>query len=51
MRLKKQKKKKVLKDELDNIYEKLSFQNSVFVHRDFHASNIMMGKKKTRFNR
>lgn len=46
VRLKKQKKiKKVLKDELDNIYEKLSFQNSVFVHRDFHASNIMMGKK------
>ena len=46
VRLKKQKKiKKVLKDELDNIYEKLSFKNSVFVHRDFHASNIMMGKK------
>ena len=46
VRLKKQKKiKKVLKDELDNIYEQLSFQNSVFVHRDFHASNIMMRKK------
>ena len=46
VRLKKQKKiKKVLKDELDNIYEKLIFKNSVFVHRDFHASNIMMGKK------
>ncbi len=46
VRLKKQKKiKKVLKDELDNIYEQLIFKNNVFVHRDFHASNIMMRKK------
>ena len=47
IRLTKRKKiKKVLKDELDNIYKQLSFKNIVFVHRDFHASNIMMGKKK-----
>ena len=36
--------KKKIKKELDNLYKKLHFQNQCFVHRDFHASNIMMQK-------
>ena len=31
--------------ELNKIYKKLNFKNNIFVHRDFHASNIMMTKK------
>ena len=43
----KQKKiKKILKKELTKVYKKLYFKNTVFVHRDFHASNIMVNKNK-----
>jgi len=38
--------KKLLRTELNNIYKKLNFKNDTFVHRDFHVSNIMIGKKK-----
>ena len=37
--------KKILKKELNKIYKKLYFGNNTFVHRDFHASNIMINKK------
>ena len=37
--------KKILKIELNKIYKKLYFKNNTFVHRDFHASNIMVNKK------
>jgi len=38
--------KNILKKELTKIYKKLYFQNNTFVHRDFHASNIMVNKNK-----
>ena len=38
--------KKLFKTELNKIYKKLHFKNETFVHRDFHASNIMLRKKK-----
>ncbi len=38
--------KKILKKELNKIYKKLYFKNNTFVHRDFHAANIIMNKKK-----
>tara|TARA_B100000963_G_scaffold350716_1_gene361341 strand:- start:8216 stop:9181 length:966 start_codon:yes stop_codon:yes gene_type:complete len=38
--------KKILKEELNNIYKKLHFKNNYFTHRDFHASNIMITKKR-----
>ena len=38
--------KKILKQELNNIYKKLYFKNNYFTHRDFHASNIMINNKK-----
>ena len=38
--------KKILRKELNNVYKKLIFKNDTFVHRDFHASNIMMKKDK-----
>ena len=38
--------KKILKQELNNIYKKLYFKNYYFTHRDFHASNIMLNNKK-----
>jgi len=38
--------KKLLKAELNTVYKKLTFSNDTFVHRDFHASNIMIKKKK-----
>ena len=38
--------KNILKKELTKIYRKLYFKNNVFVHRDFHASNIMVNKNK-----
>jgi len=44
--LKLRKIKKILRKELNNIYKKLYFQNNCFTHRDFHASNIMMTKKR-----
>ena len=36
--------KRILKKELNKIYKKLYFKNNTFVHRDFHASNIMINK-------
>ena len=38
--------KKIIKKELNNIYKTLYFKNNCFTHRDFHASNIMMTKKR-----
>jgi aminoglycoside/choline kinase family phosphotransferase len=38
--------KRILRTELKKIYKKLNFKNDTFVHRDFHASNIMISKKK-----
>ena len=38
--------KNIFKKELTKIYKKLYFQNDTFVHRDFHASNIMVNKNK-----
>ena len=38
--------KKILKQELNNIYKKLYFKNNYFTHRDFHAANIMLYNKK-----
>ena len=37
--------KRILKKEINKIYKKLYFKNNTFVHRDFHASNIMINKK------
>ena len=37
--------KKILKIGLNKIYKKIYFNNNTFVHRDFHASNIMINKK------
>ena len=34
-----------IKKELNSLYKKLYFQNKCFVHRDFHASNVMCHKK------
>ena len=31
---------------LSKLYNRLSFSNSCFVHRDFHASNIMVNKNR-----
>ncbi len=33
--------KKILKPKLNSIYKKLNFKNNIFVHRDFHVSNLM----------
>ena len=38
--------KETFKRELNNLYKKLYFKNKCFTHRDFHASNIMISKKK-----
>ena len=38
--------KSLLRTELNKVYKKLIFKNNIFVHRDFHVSNIMLGKKK-----
>jgi len=40
------KNKNKIKEELNKIYKKLYFQEMCFVHRDFHASNIMVKDKK-----
>ena len=40
------KNKKKIKKELNVLYKKLYFQEMCFVHRDFHASNIMVKDKK-----
>ena len=44
--LKLKKIKDIIKNELTKIYKKLYFHNNTFVHRDFHASNIMINKNK-----
>ena len=33
--------KKILKKKLQTLYKKLIFKNNIFVHRDFHVSNLM----------
>ena len=38
--------KKLLRTELNKVYKKLNYKNDIFVHRDFHVSNIMLNKKK-----
>jgi len=38
--------KRILRKELNNIYKKLYFKNNCFTHRDFHASNIMITRKR-----
>ena len=38
--------KDIVKKELTIIYKKLYFPNNTFVHRDFHASNIMVNKNR-----
>jgi len=38
--------KNIMKKELNKIYRKIHFRNNVFVHRDFHASNIMVNKNR-----
>ena len=40
------KNKNIIKKELNIIYKKLHFQKKCFVHRDFHASNIMIKNNK-----
>jgi len=40
------KNKNKIKKELSILYKKLYFQEMCFVHRDFHASNIMIKNKK-----
>ena len=44
--LKLKKIKDIFKKELTKIYKKLYFPNNTFVHRDFHASNIVVNKNK-----
>jgi aminoglycoside/choline kinase family phosphotransferase len=39
------KNKSKIKKELISLYKRLHYQNRCFVHRDFHASNIMIKKK------
>ena len=38
--------KKLLRTELNKVYKKLNYKNDIFVHIDFHVSNIMLNKKK-----
>ena len=38
--------KKILRKKLQAFYNKLKFKNKIFVHRDFHASNLMKLKSK-----
>ena len=40
------KNKNIIKKELNILYKKLYFQEMCFVHRDFHASNIMIKNKR-----
>ena len=37
--------KKIIRQELNKIYKKLFFKNKILVHRDFHASNVMVKGK------
>ena len=38
--------KKIIKTELNKLYQKIFFKNQFIVHRDFHVSNIMPVKEK-----
>ena len=38
--------KRLLRTELNKVYKKLNFKNDIFVHRDFHISNIMLSNNK-----
>ncbi len=38
--------KYLVKKELNSIYKKIKFENNIFTHRDFHASNVMIKDKK-----
>ena len=38
--------KNILRPKLNILYKKLKLKNNVFVHRDFHVSNLMKCKKK-----
>jgi len=38
--------KKILRTELNKVYKKLNYKNNIFVHRDFHISNVMINKNK-----
>ena len=38
--------KNILRPKLNILYKKLKLKNDVFVHRDFHISNLMRYKKK-----
>ncbi len=38
--------KKILRSELNKAYKKLNYKNNIFVHRDFHISNVMINKNK-----
>ena len=38
--------KKKIENIFNNLYEQLKFKGKVFVHRDFHVSNMMFHKKK-----
>jgi aminoglycoside/choline kinase family phosphotransferase len=40
------KNKNIIKKELNDLYKNLYFQEKCFVHRDFHASNIMVKNKR-----
>ena len=40
------KNKNIIKKELTDLYKNLYFQEKCFVHRDFHASNIMVKNKR-----
>ena len=41
--------KKNLKKIIDNLYLNLKIKHKVFVHRDFHVSNMMFYKNKSQF--
>ena len=43
---KKRKAKKQIENIFDNLYKNLQLKEKVFVHRDFHVSNMMFYKKK-----
>ena len=45
-RTKIRKTKNILRPKLNMLYKKLKLKNNVFVHRDFHVSNLMKCKKK-----
>ena len=43
--------KNIFRPKLNILYKKLKLKNDVFVHRDFHISNLIKCKKKNRYNR